>query len=165
MRNIVLIGMPSSGKSTIGVILAKTLGMRFVDTDLLIQEKKGRLLQDIINTFGISRFLQIEEDAILSFHYIGTVVATGGSAVYSDKVMEYLKQNGIVIYLKVEYDEIVKRIKNISTRGIVLGKCQSLLDIYDERIPLYEKYSDITIDCSNKDVEDIILTIINEVNC
>ncbi|HOJ10763.1 MAG TPA: shikimate kinase [Clostridiales bacterium] len=164
MKNIVLIGMPSAGKSTIGVILAKTLGMCFIDTDLVIQEKECRLLQDIINTYGISRFLQIEENAVLTLKYKAAVIATGGSVVYSDKAMTHLKQDGIITYLKVGYEEIERRINNISTRGIIFNKGQSLLDMYNQRMPLYEKYSDITIDCSNKDVEQIIQVIIDKVS-
>ncbi|NMB96383.1 MAG: shikimate kinase [Clostridiaceae bacterium] len=158
-RNIVLIGMPGAGKSTIGVLLAKTLGMSFIDTDLIIQEREGRLLQDIISLYGISRFLDIEENAILSLNCKATVVATGGSVVYSVKAMRYLRHNATVIYLKVEYDEIERRITNISTRGIAMNKGQNLIDIYNERIPLYERYADIVIDCSGKDVEDIIQEI------
>ncbi|HOJ12616.1 MAG TPA: shikimate kinase [Clostridiales bacterium] len=164
MRNIVLIGMPGAGKSTVGVLLAKTLGLSFVDIDLVIQEKEGMLLQDIIDMYGISRFIQIEENAVLSLKCKAAVIATGGSVVYSDKAIMYLKQDGIIIYLKVGYEEILRRINNISTRGIVLNKGQSLLDMYNQRISLYEKYSDITIDCSNKDVEDIIQIIVNDVS-
>jgi len=162
-RNIVLIGMPSAGKSTIGVILAKTLGMRFIDTDLVIQENEGQLLQDIISTYGISGFLEIEEDSVLSLKYKTTVIATGGSVVYSKKAMMHLKQDGIVVYLKLGYEEIVKRIENILTRGVIMDKGQSLLDMYNQRIPLYERYSDIIIDCSNKNIEDIIHSIIKQV--
>nr|WP_320160798.1 shikimate kinase [uncultured Methanoregula sp.] len=148
MKNIIIIGVPGAGKSTLGVILAKTLGMKFTDTDIVIQEHTGRLLQDIIDTDGIDAFKKIEEDAVLSLHCQNTVIATGGSVVFSEKAMKHLKSGGIVIYLKIPLDEMVHRINNITTRGIVLHAGQSFPDMYNERIPFYEKYADITIDCS-----------------
>jgi shikimate kinase len=163
MKNIVLIGMPSSGKSTVGVVLAKTLGMNFIDTDLVIQEKTGQLLQNIINDDGINYFLQIEENSILSLKVKNSIIATGGSVIFCDKAIEYLKMKGILVYLNVEFKEIVKRLDNITTRGVVLAKGQSLKDMYNQRAPLYQKYSDITIDCSNKGVEEIILNVISEI--
>ena len=163
MRNIVLIGMPSAGKSTVGVILAKTLGMNFIDTDLVIQEKTGRLLQKIINDDGINDFLKIEENSILSLKVKNTIIATGGSVIFSDKAIEYLKQEGIAVYLKVQFEEIVKRLDNITTRGVVLANGQSLKDMYNQRVPLYEKCADIIIDCSNKGVEKIIHKIKEEI--
>ncbi|MBC8061985.1 MAG: shikimate kinase [Clostridiaceae bacterium] len=162
MNNIVLIGMPSAGKSTLGVVLAKTLGMNFIDTDLVIQQKTGRLLQKIINEDGIKDFLKIEENSILSLKVNNTVIATGGSVIFCGKAIEYLKQESIVVYLKVEFDEIVKRLDNITTRGVVLATGQNLKDMYNERAPLYEKYSDVIIDCSNKVVEEIISNVIKE---
>jgi len=163
MKNIILIGMPSAGKSTVGVVLAKTLGMNFIDTDIAIQENTGRILQEIINIDGIDAFLKIEESNILSLKCKNSVIATGGSVVFSDKSMNYLKKKGHIIYLRIGFEEIVRRLNNITTRGIVLAKSQSLLDIYNQRIPLYQKYADITIDCSDKDVEDIIENVINEI--
>ena len=163
MKNIVLIGMPSAGKSTVGVVLAKTLGMSFVDSDLVIQEKTGRLLQDIINEDGIDDFLEIEENSILSLKVKNTIIATGGSVIFCNKAIEHLKLEGIVVYLKVEFEEIVKRLDNITTRGVVLANGYSLKDMYNERAPLYEKYSDVIIDCSKKGVEEIIFNVINEI--
>jgi len=162
MRNIVLIGMPSAGKSTVGVVLAKTLGMNFIDTDLVIQENTGRLLQNIINEDGIEDFLKIEKDSILSIKTQNTVIATGGSVIFCDLAMEQLKTEGIIIYLKVEFEEIVKRLEDITTRGVVLANGQDLKAMYIEREPLYKKYSDIIIDCSNYGVEEIILNVIKE---
>jgi shikimate kinase len=156
MKNIVLIGMPASGKSTIGVILAKTMGMDFVDTDLLIQKKEEKLLQDIIIEKGIDSFIQIEEDTILELNCNNHVIATGGSVIYSHKAMQHLRQGGILIYLNTSYDEIERRLTNITSRGIVFGKEQDLHGLFKERTPLYEKYADIVLDCTDKEVEDIV---------
>ena len=163
MKNIIIIGVPGAGKSTLGVILAKTLGMKFTDTDIVIQEHTGRLLQDIIDANGIDAFKKTEEDAILSLHCRNTVIATGGSVVFSEKAMEHLKSEGIVVYLKISLDEMVHRINNITTRGIVLGPGQSLANMYNERIPFYEKYADISIDCSG-DFEDVFGKVIEELS-
>ena len=156
MKNIVFIGMPSAGKSTVGVIIAKNLGMNFVDTDVLIQTRHGSLLQDILNTQGSRSFLEKEEAAILSLTCRNTVIATGGSAVYSETAMRHLKENGIVIYLYITMDTVNKRLRNLKTRGVVLGKGQTLEDLYRERAPLYEKYADIKLDCSNNSIEDTL---------
>jgi len=162
MKNIILTGMPGAGKSTVGVILAKTLGMNFIDTDIVLQENEGRILQEIINKDGIDAFLKTEESIIVSLQCENTIIATGGSVVFSDKSMNYLKKKGIIVYLYIGYEELVQRIKNITTRGIVLAADQSLLDLYNQRLPLYEKYADITIDCSDIDVEKIIEKVIHE---
>jgi shikimate kinase len=162
VKNIILTGMPGAGKSTVGVILAKTLGMNFIDTDIVLQENAGRILQEIINTEGIDAFLKTEESSIVSLECENTIIATGGSVVFSDKSMNYLKKKGIIIYLYISYEELVRRIKNITTRGIVLAADQSLLDLYNQRLPLYEKYADRTIDCSDMDVEKIIENILHE---
>jgi shikimate kinase len=161
MRNIILIGMPGAGKSTVGVILAKTLGMNFIDTDIVLQENTGRMLQEIINTEGIDAFLQAEESIIVCLNGENTIIATGGSVVFSEKSMKYLKKQGIIIYLALSYEEMVRRIRNITTRGIVLAADQSLPDLYNQRLPLYEKYADRTIDCSDRDVEKIVENILH----
>ncbi|MCR4436878.1 MAG: shikimate kinase [Clostridiales bacterium] len=155
-KNIVLIGMPGAGKSTTGLLLAKTLNMPFVDTDLIIQQREGRLLQEIIDYDGIGPFLSIEEDAILQMSVRGYIIATGGSAVYREAAMRHLKKNGILLYLQLEYGEIEKRINNIKSRGIVMDKGRSLIDLYNERVPLYEKYADLTIRCSGKHIEEVV---------
>jgi shikimate kinase len=160
MKNIILIGMPSAGKSTVGVILAKTLGMNFIDTDITIQEKSKRLLQEIIDTDGPDAFKTIEEETILSLHSHHTVIATGGSAVFSKRAMEHLTQYGVVVYLKISFDEMEKRLRNITTRGIVLSRGETLYEMYNERVPLYEKYAGITIDCEKEDFEMIVKKII-----
>ena len=156
MKNIVIIGMPGAGKSTMGVILAKTLGRNFIDTDIVAQEQSGRLLQEIIDDEGTDAFLKTEEHTILSLHCRNAVIATGGSVVFSEKAMEHLKNGGVVIYLKISFEEMSKRLRNITTRGIVLTAGQSLRDMYTQRAPLYEQYADITIDCSGSDFEDCI---------
>jgi len=141
--------MPGAGKSTMGVILAKTLGMKFIDTDIAIQETTGRLLQEIIDTDGPDAFRKIEEKTILSLHCHHTVIATGGSVVFGGRAMKYLKSEGIVIYLTISCEEMARRLRNITSRGIVLIAGQGLFDMYNQRIPLYEKYADITIDFSH----------------
>lgn len=155
-KNIVLIGMPGAGKSTLGVLLAKSLGMDFVDSDILIQQREKRLLQDIINNDGIEKFMEIEEDVLSSLDFFNTILATGGSAVYSEKAMMHLKENGIAVYLHVDFPEIEKRITNITTRGIVLKEGKGLSDAYLERKPLYDKYADIAVDCTGASIEDSI---------
>jgi shikimate kinase len=163
MKNIVLTGMSGAGKSTLGVLLAKALGMDFVDTDILIQQREGRLLQKILEDDGIERFLQIEESVVTGIHAEGCVIATGGSVVYSDRAMTVLRQEGIAVYLYVTYEELAKRLTNITTRGIVMKKGLSLKDVYEERLPLYEKYSDITVDCSSAHIENCVHTIIGRI--
>jgi len=160
MKNIILIGMPGAGKSTMGVILAKTRGMKFIDTDIMIQETTGRLLQEIIDTDGPGAFKTLEEKTILSLHCHKTVIATGGSVVFSERAMEHLKSGGIVVYLQISFDEMAKRLHNSTARGIVLIAGQDLRDMYDQRIPLYEKYADITIDCSKDDFEICVESVI-----
>ncbi len=164
MKNIVLIGMPSAGKSTVGVIIAKNLGMNFIDTDVLLQTRQGKLLQEILDAEGTEAFLEIEEEAILSIDCGNTVIATGGSAVYSEKAMEYLKRNGLVIYLHVAMETVNIRLRNLKTRGVVLSKGQTLEDIYRERVPLYEKYADIRLDCSNNSIEDTLEAVHRELS-
>ena len=164
MKTIVLIGVPGAGKSTVGVILAKTLGMNFIDTDILIQERTGRLLQELIDDRGADAFLAIEEATLLSLDADNTVIATGGSVVLSDRAMKHLKSRGIVLYLDISLKEMVRRLKNITTRGIVLFPGQSLSDMYDQRIPLYEEYADIRIDCSDGDFERILEKVVDEIH-
>ena len=162
--NIVLIGMPASGKSTVGVILAKVSGKKFIDTDLVIQLREDALLADIIKEKGVEGFMKSEEEAILSVDENNTVIATGGSAVYGEKAMEHLKKNGTVIYLKVEKDELFKRLKNIKERGVVLKQGETLEEMYYNRSVLYGKYADIIIEEADSTVEETIEKIQNELS-
>ena len=156
MKNVILIGMPGAGKSTIGVLLAKSLLMDFVDTDLLIQQKYSSSLCDIINKKGIEEYLKTENDVICSKSFSNCVIATGGSAVYGKEAMEMLKAEGKVIYLKLTPEEIEKRINNIHTRGIAMKEGTTIAALYGERAPLYEKYADITIECSGLTPEECV---------
>ena len=160
MKNIVLIGMPAVGKSTIGVLLAKSLLLSFTDTDLLIQEKYKKSLCDIIKDNGTEAFLKIEEDIILNTDFKNSVIATGGSAVFGESAMNKLKESGTIIYLSLPMSEIKKRIGDIKSRGVVLTNGTTVDDIFEERKPLYEKYADVKIDCYNLTVEECVEKII-----
>ena len=159
MNNVVLIGMPGSGKSTIGVVLAKILGYEFLDSDLVIQKREKRRLSEIIAAEGSEGFLKIENDVNCSLNPERTVIATGGSVIYGAEAMEHLSKIGTIIYLKLKYKNLARRLGNLKNRGVVLKDGQTLLDLYNERIPLYEKYAHITIDEKNKDIQDIALEI------
>ncbi len=147
MDNIVLIGMPGVGKSTVGVLLAKRLGYRFVDTDLLIQEKEGKRLFEILRDNGNEYFAATENRVCSSLKAERTVIATGGSVVFGSEAMKNLKRLGKVVYLRVPLAELEKRVNNFETRGILMKSGQTLEDIFYERTPLYEKYADLTVDC------------------
>ena len=144
--SIVLIGMPSCGKSTLGVLLAKRLGYRFMDSDLLIQEREGKLLHEIISESGKEGFLAIEEEVNAAIDDAKAVIATGGSVIYGERAMENLKRLGKVVYLKIPYDEMCRRLGDFSHRGVVMRKGNTLAEMYAERAPLYEKYADVTVD-------------------
>ncbi|MBQ1802845.1 MAG: shikimate kinase [Lachnobacterium sp.] len=159
-NNVVLIGMPGAGKSTIGVILAKVKGYNFVDPDLLIQEKEGRLLQEIIASEGIDGFIKIEEEVNASIDCQKTVIATGGSVVYGEKAMEHLREIGTVVYLKLSLDVLKNRLGDLEVRGVVLKEGQTLTDLYNERVPLYEKYADVTIDEEGQCVEQTVKSLL-----
>lgn len=157
--NIVLIGMPAAGKSTIGVLLAKTLLKSFVDTDLTIQSRYSSALCDIIEREGTDAFLKIENDIICSESYNSSVIATGGSAVYGEDAMAHLSKDGIIVYLDISLSEIEKRIGNITTRGVAMKNGTTLSELYRERMPLYNKYADITVKCDGKTAEAIVTEI------
>ncbi len=163
MKNIILIGMPGAGKSTIGVLLAKTLIMSFTDTDLLIQKKCSSSLCEIIKERGIDEFLRIENEVICEEDFCNCIVATGGSAVYGKEAMAKLKENGITVYLRLSPDELEKRINNIHTRGIAMKEGTTLAELYNERAPLYEKYADITVNCSSLTPEQCVDSITEKI--
>lgn len=159
MDNIILIGMPGAGKSTVGVILAKILGYKFLDSDLIIQEKYNCLLKDIIEKEGIDTYIAIENDVCADINSSKTVIATGGSVIYGKEAMKHLRSIGTVVYIKLRYDTIKKRLGDIKQRGVVLREGQNLNDLYKERCPLYEQYAHIVIDCESKNIEEVVETI------
>lgn len=160
-NNIVLIGMPGVGKSTVGVVLAKVLGYRFVDADLVIQEEEGKLLHEIIKDVGTDGFIEVENRVNSRIEASHAIIATGGSVVYGKEAMEHLKEIGTVIYLKLPYEILNMRLSDIKGRGVVLRPGQTLQDLYEERVPLYEKYADITVDETGLGVEETIEKIVN----
>ena len=159
MKNIILIGMPGVGKSTIGVILAKVLGYQFLDADLLIQKSEGKLLKDIIAEKGTEGFIQVENRVNSRIEAENAIFATGGSAVYGKEAMEHLKSIGTVVYLKQSLSVLEKRLRNIRNRGVVLKKGQTLKDLYRERTALYEKYADVTVDEYGLDIEETVQAV------
>ena len=160
-KNIVLIGMPGVGKSTIGVIIAKILGYQFIDADLVIQEQYGKLLKEIIAERGTEGFVQVENDVNKSLNPEKAVISTGGSVVYCDEAMRHLKAVGKVVYLKLSYQAIRKRLGNLKGRGVVLEEGQTLRDLYEERVPLYEKYADIVVDEEGRSLEEGIRAVLD----
>lgn len=159
MTNVILIGMPGCGKSTVGVVLAKNTGRSFVDSDLVIQERTGRLLHELIEEHGTEGFWQIENEVNASLDPTGSVIATGGSAVYLGTGMEHLRSIGTVVYLRLPYEEIEERLGDLNARGVTLRAGQTLRDLYEERVPLYEKYADLVIDCHGKSLREIVLEL------
>ncbi len=154
--NIILIGMPGVGKSTVGVILAKVMGYKFVDADIVIQESEGKLLKDIIASEGVDGFIAVEDRINSSIDCHKSIIATGGSAVYGENAMAHFKEIGTIVYLKLDYDKIKRRLGNIKNRGVVMPEGYTLKKLYDERVKLYERYADITIDCNGLNVEESI---------
>ncbi|MBQ8188710.1 MAG: shikimate kinase [Lachnospiraceae bacterium] len=158
-QNVILIGMPGVGKSTIGVVLAKNMGYRFLDSDLVIQETEGKLLHELIEENGIEGFLAIEDRINASIEIEKAVIATGGSAVYGAKAMEHFKETGMVVYLYLPYEELAERLGDLHQRGVALRAGQTLQELLEERTPLYEKYAEMTIDCGNKQIREIVAEI------
>ena len=157
--NITLIGMPGSGKSTVGVVLAKRLGKHFVDSDLVIQERHGKLLHELITEHGVEGFWQIESDVNASLNLENSIIATGGSACYESEGMEHLQTISMVVYLKLPYEEVEQRLGDLNARGVTLQPGQTLRDLYEERTPLYEKYADVILDCSGKVLRNVVAEI------
>ena len=159
MKNIVLIGMPGAGKRTVGVVLAKHEGFGFLDSDLVIQEKTGLLLHEIISREGDEGFRQVENRVNASLRVRHTVIATGGSVIYGREAMQHLRRIGTVVYLKLSCPSIAERLGDLKERGVTLKEGQTLQQLYDERVPLYERYADITIDCEEKSIREIVAEI------
>ena len=158
--NITLIGMPGAGKSTIGIVLAKLLCKNFIDADLVIQHNSGKRLHKIIEEIGNERFLKLENDTLINLKVHNAIISTGGSAIFGKDAMLHLKKTSTVVYLKVPYEVIEKRLGNLKKRGVVLEEGQTLRDVYDVRTPLYEKYADIVINCDNdSDIQETALRI------
>lgn len=162
-KNLIFIGMPAVGKSTVGIVVAKRLGMRFIDTDLLIQEQEGKLLREIIAEEGEEGFLKIENQVNASVKAKNAVISPGGSVIYCREAMKHYKKIGIVVYLKASYPTIKRRIRNPKKRGVVLREGQSLKDLYYERVPYFEKYADITVCEDGCRIEDTIGNVLRAV--
>ena len=163
MSNIILIGMPGSGKSTVGVLLAKALGYLFEDVDLLISRNAGKPLQRILDEDGLDSFLTLEESVGSALEADHTVIATGGSMVLSERAMQHLKAMGKTVYIDVPFEEIERRVTNIKTRGIAFRAHETLSDVYRERKPLYERYADLTVKVKQGDtIEDTVEELINK---
>ena len=161
-NNIVLIGMPGAGKSTVGVVLAKVVGYRFVDSDLVIQETYGKLLHELITEHGLEGFLKIENQVNTELNSQKSIIATGGSVIYGKEAMEHLKEIGLVVYLKLSLESIADRLGDLQQRGVALKEGWGLKELYEERVPLYEKYADLIIDCENKSIRRITEEIAEE---
>ena len=161
MNNIILIGMPGAGKSTLGVVLAKVLGYDFLDSDLLIQKREKKRLPDIIAEFGIDHFICIENEVNQSIVTRETVIATGGSVIYGKEAMEHLQTLGRVIYLKLSLNDLKKRLGNLEGRGVIMKDGHTLEDLLEERRPLYEKYADLTADLSGRNLEESLQLVLN----
>ena len=163
-ENIILIGMPGAGKSSIGVVLAKAIGYEFVDTDLLIQAREGCLLSEIIEKEGRERFVEIENEVNAGLDVKRCVIAPGGSVIYGIEAMKHFQEIGTIVYLKLSYEDLAKRLGNLKGRGVVLKEGQTLKDLYEERTRLYETYADLTISEKNRGIEETLQAIRDELN-
>ncbi len=162
MQNIILIGMPGAGKSTVGVVLAKKLGYAFMDADLVIQGREGKLLHEIIAEQGVEGFWRVEEEVNESIRTDRTVIATGGSAVYGERAMAHYKEIGKIVYLSLPLADIRERLGDLDERGVTLRAGQDLTALYEERLPLYEKYADITVACEGLSIREIVEKIVGD---
>ena len=163
-HNVVLIGMPGAGKSTLGVLLAKAIGHDFIDTDLVIQRQAGMTLGSYLASRGYEALRQLEAEVICALDHAGTVIATGGSAVYSQAAMQHLRANGRVVYLKCALDVLDQRIASMDERGIAAPSGQTLADVQAERIPLYEQYAEITVEVGRENMDSALGKIIQHLN-
>lgn len=163
MKNVILIGMPGAGKSTVGVVLAKRLGYTFLDSDLVIQQKYGKLLHELIREHGVEGFWKIENDVNAGLNCDRTVIATGGSAIYGAEAMEHLRSIGTVVYLRLTLSQIEERLGDLTERGVTLREGQDLKALYEERTPLYEKYAHVIIDCDGQKVRELVTRIEREI--
>jgi shikimate kinase len=157
--NVVLIGMPGAGKSTVGVVLAKRLGLGFVDTDLLLQERAGRRLQQIIEAQGLAAFRRLEEEVLLDLAVERTVVATGGSAVYGEAAMAALRATGTIVFLEVPLVDLEQRLVDMASRGVVIDPGESLAGLHARRLPLYRRWADLTVDGAGRNMEQLAAAI------
>lgn len=162
-NNIILIGMPGAGKSTVGAALAQKLGYGFIDSDNLIEKNCGKKLHEILYESGQDGFLEIENFINATINVKNKVIATGGSAVYGNEAMEHFARIGDIVYLKLSFKEIAARLGDLEQRGVALRAGQTLEDIYAKRVPLYEKYAQITVDCEKKGVQTIVLEIMKQI--
>lgn len=160
MSNVILIGMPGCGKSTLGVLLAKALMMDFIDTDLLMQKQYEKPLQQLVDELGTAGFSDAEEQCILTMDVQNTVIATGGSVALEEKAMQHLSRGGTVAFIRLAYETVLRRLSNISTRGIAMEKGQTLRDLYDLRQPYYERWAQIVIDADSQHVEESVQALV-----
>jgi shikimate kinase len=158
-HNIVLIGMPGVGKSTVGVLLSKATSRAFLDTDVYIQSREGKQLQDIIDAEGIASFCEIEKRHVLALERRHCVIATGGSVVYSEEAMAHLKDNGVAVHLDLALPLLEKRLTDLDCRGVVMSPEQTLRSLFEERQPLYQRHADITIGCAGRTHEEVVAAI------
>ena len=157
--NITLIGMPGAGKSTVGVVLAKRMGMDFIDTDLIIQKEYNKTLSEIINEKGIEEFKKVENDVISKLELDNTIIATGGSAVYGKEAMKHLRDISKVVYIELTEENIEDRLGDLNERGVVLEDGETLQELYDERIPLYKKYAHIIVNANDMVLREVVKNI------
>ena len=159
MENIILIGMPGCGKSTVGVVLAKALGMDFIDSDLLIQRREGKRLARIIEEMGDDGFRDVENEVNASIDAQGCVIATGGSVIYGQEAMAHLRSIGTVVYLQLSYAQVEERLGDLHARGVTVKPCQTLRDLYNERCPMYERHAHVTIPCDGLRLREVVAQI------
>lgn len=162
-NNITLIGMPGAGKSTVGVVLAKMAGYRFLDSDLVIQEQTGKLLHELIEQYGRKGFLELEGKINAGLNVENTVIATGGSVVYEEEAMQHLGEISQIVYIKLSYEELKERLGSLSQRGVVLKDGETLKELYEERTSLYEKYADITVDTQRMEIQEAAKEILSNI--